>query len=309
MKLSIVTTLYQSSEYVGDFYERMCISAREVAGEEYEIIFVNDGSPDDSLAKAIALSKKDSKVVVIDLSRNFGHHKAIMCGLNHAKGEAVFLIDSDLEEDPEWLPLFNKELESVDCDVVYGVQRERKGRLIEKLSGKLFYSLFGLLTNVKLPKDLVTARLMSKRYVEALLLHNESEMIIGGLWVITGFDQRPHIVDKHSTSKTTYTPRKKLSHFVNAVTSFSSMPLVLTFYTGLIMSFFSGLFVLQLLYRYYFLSRPLSGYTSLIGSIWLLAGLVILFIGIQGIYLSKIFMEVKKRPNVIIKAIYSENEK
>ncbi len=306
MKLSIVTTLYESSQYVESFYHRIQPVAAKLACDDYEIIFINDGSPDDSLDKAIALSDLDEKVVVVDLSRNFGHHKAIMCGLAQAQGDRIFLIDSDLEEEPEWLAGFHADLEESSCDVIYGVQRKRRGGFIERVSGKLFYASFSWLTNVRLPSNMVTARLMTKRYVDALLLHRESEMIIGGLWVITGFSQKARLVKKHAASKTTYTLSKKLSHFVNAVTSFSSAPLVLTFYIGVLMSFFSGIFIVQLLFRYYFLSKPLSGYTSLIGSIWLLAGLTILFIGIQGIYLSKIFQEVKNRPNVIIRAVYSK---
>ena len=142
MKLSIVTTLYKSSEYVEEFYKRITKEAKKIT-DDYEIIFVDDGSPDDSLKKCVSLHKQDQKIKVIELSRNFGHHKAIMTGLSYAKGDFVFLIDSDLEEDPEFLEIFWEELQSgEDLDVVYGLQKSRKGGWFEKFSGGLFYKVF-----------------------------------------------------------------------------------------------------------------------------------------------------------------------
>jgi putative glycosyltransferase len=304
MNLSIVATLYQSAPYIDEFHRRAGAVARELVGEDYEIVFVNDGSPDDSLALAVALSEVDSHVVVVDLSRNFGHHKAMMTGLAHARGERVFLIDSDLEEEPEWLLPFNAQMKEDACDVVYGVQQTRKGGAIERLTGTLFYRLFRLLTGIRQPDNIVTARLMSRRYVDALLLHRERELNIGGLWIITGFAQRQHVVGKHSTSPTTYSFSRKLSHLVNAVTSFSSLPLVFTFYAGLVISLTAMAYIAFLVFRYYFVASPPGGYTSIIASIWLFSGLIIFFMGIQGIYIAKVFAEVKHRPYSIVRDIY-----
>lgn len=159
MRLSIVTTLYKSSQYVDAFYKRISKEAKKVT-EDYEIIFVDDGSPDDSLKKCVFLYEKDKKVKVIELSRNFGHHKAIMTGLSYAKGDFVFLIDSDLEEEPELLGKFWKELQSEeDLDVVYGVQEARKGNWFEQWSGDLFYKAFNTISHVNVPKNLITCRL------------------------------------------------------------------------------------------------------------------------------------------------------
>ena len=147
---------------------------------------------------------------------------------------------------------------------------------------------------------------MTQRYVEALVSHEEREINIGGLWISTGFKQNTHIVSKHSSSPTTYTFGRKFGHLVNAITSFSSLPLVFTFYSGLFISSTSLLYISYLCLRYILLSQPPSGYTSLISSIWLFSGLIIFFVGIQGIYLSKIFTEVKRRPNTIVRRIYKE---
>jgi putative glycosyltransferase len=303
MKLSIVATLYQSALYVTEFHSRASAVAKQLVGDEYEIILVNDGSPDDSLEIAIDLAKKDNHLTLVDLSRNFGHHKAMMTGLGYSSGDQVFLIDSDLEEEPEWLLLFSKQMQVESCDVVYGVQPKRKGRFFEQMTGNLFYIIFRLLTGIAQPNNIVTARLMSRRYVNALLSHQERELNIGGLWIITGFKQCQQLVKKHATSPTTYSLSHKFSHLVNAVTSFSSKPLVFTFYSGLFISFSALIYILYLAIGY-FVATPPDGYTSLIASIWFFSGLIIFFIGVQGIYISKLFTEVKQRPYTIIKSIY-----
>jgi putative glycosyltransferase len=304
MKLSVVATLYQSAAYLQEFHGRVTEVARAFAGESYEIVLVNDGSPDDSLQRALDLAAGDPHLVVVDLSRNFGHHKAMMTGLSSSCGDQVFLIDSDLEEEPEWLPLFQRQMKEDDADVVYGVQAQRRGGWLERVSGRLFYRLFRLLTGINQPNDIVTARLMTRRYVDSLLRHQERELNIGGLWVVTGFRQTRQVVRKHATSPTTYTLSRKFGHLVNAVTSFSSLPLVFTFYSGLLISTTAAMYILALVFRYFFVASPPDGYTSIVASIWLFSGLIILFLGVQGIYISKIFSEVKQRPYTIIRQVY-----
>lgn len=304
MKLSIVATLYKSAPYINDFHKRACAAARQLVGEDFEILLVNDGSPDNSLDLAIRLTEQDSHVVVVDLSRNFGHHKAMMTGLAHAIGERVFLIDSDLEEEPEWLDAFAKQMRVDESDVVYGVQDRRKGGLFESCTGWIFYRIFRLLTGIAQPDNIVTARLMTRRYVKALVAHQERELNIGGLWVTTGFRQSKHTVHKHASSPTTYTLARKFSHLVNAVTSFSSLPLVFTFYAGSLISLSAVIFIVYLVFRFFFISMPPDGYTSIIASVWFFSGLIIFFIGLQGIYISKVFTEVKQRPYTIIRNVY-----
>lgn len=304
MKLSIVATLYKSAQYIEEFCNRAGAAAMTLVGDDYEIILVNDGSPDESLSVAKNIATLDFHVCVVDLSKNFGHHKAMMTGLRQATGERIFLIDSDLEEEPEWLNLFAECMATHQCDVVYGVQGERKGGWAERLSGPLFYKAFRFLTGIAQPDNIVTARLMTHQYVAELIRHEERELNIGGLWMITGFDQRSLLIVKKASSPTTYSLRSKLSHFVNAVTSFSSLPLVFTFYVGGIVSLSALLFIAYLVSRYLFGSAPPMGYTSIVASIWLFSGLIIFFIGVQGIYISKIFTEVKRRPYTIIRSIY-----
>lgn len=308
MKLSIVTTLFQSAIHIDEFYERVRTVASLLVDEDYEIILVNDGSPDDSLQVAVRLAERDSHVVVVDLSRNFGHHKAMMTGLAYAKGERIYLLDSDLEEEPEYLIGFNRQMERDSCDVVYGIQEKRRGDWFERLSGQWFYLFFEAFTGLALPRNVVTARLMTRRYVDALLLHEEREVFMAGLWFITGFDQRPQVVVKHSSSNTTYTFGRKMAVFINSVTSFTNAPLVGIFYLGLFIFLLTLFYIAYLIVNWLFWSKPLSGWTSVMASIWLIGGMVISFIGVVGIYLSKIYSETKQRPYTIVRQIYAKQK-
>ena len=174
VKLSIVTTLYKSAPYIEEFHRRAGEAARQLAGEDYEIVMVNDGSPDNSLDMALPLVEQDPRLKIVDLSRNFGHYPAMMTGLRYAAGDLVFLLDSDLEEEPEWLLPFMQQMETEQCDVVYGVQKKRKGSLFEQVSGELFYRFFEVLSSLpKQPRNSITARLMRRDYVNALLMHQE----------------------------------------------------------------------------------------------------------------------------------------
>jgi putative glycosyltransferase len=309
MKLSIVATLYKSSAYILEFYQRTTSAAQELVGDDYEIILVNDGSPDNSIDLAIPLTENDSHVHVIDLSRNFGHHQAMKAGLDYSTGDYVFLLDSDLEEEPEWLISFAEQMNMEQSDVVYGVQKKRKGGWFERWSGSLYYSFLNWLLNINHPRNITTARLMSRRYVNALLSYKEIETVLSCLWVITGFKQCPQSVKKHKTSPSTYNLWKKCAYMINSITSFSAVPLMMIFFCGLFIFLLSIIYTLKLIIGRLFLSTHLDGWTSIMASIWMLGGMVISFIGIIGNYLAKIFSEIKQRPYVIIRNIYGNSRR
>ena len=292
---------------MAEFHQRASAAARKLVGDDYEIVLVNDGSPDNSLDLAIQLAESDGHVVVVDLSRNFGHHKAMLAGLAQARGERIFLIDSDLEEEPEWLADFASTMVAEAADVVYGVQEARKGNWFERWSGDLYYTVFNYLANIDHPRNIVTARLMSRRYVDALLQFREREMVISCLWVITGFKQCARPVKKHMGSATTYNLAKKIAHATNSITSFSEVPLRLIFYIGLIIFTGAMLYAGYLVFQKLVLSTPVDGWTSVMVSIWLLGGMVISFVGLIGIYLSKVFSETKQRPSIIVREIHGQS--
>jgi len=306
MDLSVVTTLYRSSPYIEEFYRRITAAAKQIT-TDYELIFVDDGSPDNSLDVALSLYARDPHVRVIELSRNFGHHRAIVTGLEHARSELVFLLDSDLEEAPELLQQFYSDMQAApSADVVYGVQRSRKGDWFEKISGNLFYWIFNLLSTYPIPVNQVTARLMKQRYVKALVQHRDREVCLLGLLAITGFRQVACPVDKGHKGATTYSLLKRAALFVNAITSFSNRPLVFIFYIGTAVVTVSAVSGIALIVRELFVGPYLAGWASLMVSIWFLGGLMIFCVGLVGVYLSRVYMETKERPYTIIRHLHQD---
>jgi putative glycosyltransferase len=305
MKLSIVTTLYQSSRYLEEFHRRMTAAARAIT-DDYELIFVNDGSPDDSLEVARGLLLDDDHIVVIDLSRNFGHHRALMTGIERAKGEYVFIIDIDLEEHPENLTAFWEYLMAhEDTDVVIGEMQEKKqGSLGRRLANTWFYDVFNFLSNVELSKKALIARLMRRNYVDSLISYRERELFITGIWAHAGYKQHYLPAQKAFDGYSTYTLRRRLVLAVDAVTSFSAKPLLMVFYTGILFVIVAALVILYLTFNKIVFGYEIVGWASLIATLFFIGGVIIFSLGIVGIYTAKIYVEVKQRPNSIIKNVY-----
>ncbi|TPH17055.1 glycosyltransferase family 2 protein [Litorilituus lipolyticus] len=308
MKISIVSTMYMSEKYLHAFYQRISQSVMKITNE-YEIVLVNDGSPDKSLDIALKFFKENDKVKVVDLSRNFGHHKAVMAGLQHAVGEKVFLIDCDLEEAPELIfdfyEEFNKKNGAVDS--VFGVQELRKGSWIQKVGGGVFYKMFNLFSGVNLEANPLTVRMMSRRYVNAVLLHQETELFMAGILHITGFLQKSITVKKDYKGESAYSFRHRVSLMVKGVTAFSSYPLKFIFYIGILMSISAFLLGTFLFMKKVFLNGQIEpGWTSLMVSIWFIGGLLLAGLGTVGIYLNKVYNEVKRRPLYIVRDFYKK---
>ncbi len=305
MKFSIVSTMYRSAPFIGEYCERMTKTVAKLT-TEYEIILVNDGSPDDSLQRALTLAHNDPHLKVVDLSRNFGHHHAILAGLSEAEGDLVFLIDIDLEEQPEWLVIFAAEQERTGADVVFGVQQQRVGGLVSRNLGGWFYKLFNALSETKIPENLCTVRILTRDFVRALLTLKDRNLFLAGNFAWAGFEQVPIAVQKTRRSgRSNYNIKRTIRLFFDAVSSFSSYPLRAIFITGLSMSILSGLVGVEMIVRK--LHDPdavVLGFSSIIVSIWFLGGLIIFFLGVIGLYLSKIFVEVKDRPRFIVRKIY-----
>lgn len=304
MKVSVLTTLYYSSPYLDEFYRR-ALEAVSGHGMEYEFVLVNDGSPDDVLQKAITIASRDPHVTIVDLSRNFGHHKAIMTGLQYCKGDIVYLIDCDLEEDPALFGGFWEKMKTdPTVDVVYGVQVRRKGAWFERWSGWLFYRLISALTSMDYPANSLTARIMTKRYVEAVLSHKETELELWGLFVLSGFKQVAVPSHKEYKGSTTYTMGRKIKVAIDAITSLSNKPLYWTFVIGLLSVMFSLVNIAIILYKKFVLQNQIEGWSSIVASIWMVGGLILFVLGIFGIYLSKMFNEIKQRPLSIVRKVY-----
>jgi putative glycosyltransferase len=305
MKLSIVTTMYHSAPYIQEFYSRMVATALKITND-FEIIFVDDGSPDHSFQIVHALHLNDPKVKIIELSRNFGHHKAIMTGLMHAQGEYVFLIDIDLEEDPELLEKFWHEMQhNLEMDVVYGIQKKRKGRWFEQLTGAVYFKVLNIMSDeLKSANNTSIIRLMKKNYVDALIKFQEKGFYFGPISILAGFNQQGLIFTKKSKPETTYHFFKKYHLFIDSVLTFSSKPLYCIFYFGIVMTLLSFSYMGYLVIRKIVWGIALQGWTSLVVLISLFGGITFLFMGVMSLYLLHIYQESKNRPFSIVRKIY-----
>jgi putative glycosyltransferase len=308
MLISVVTTLYRSSPHLDEFYRRTLEAVRSATGNgdaNVELIFVDDGSPDDSAIKVREFLQRPTPATLVELSRNFGHHRAILTGLSFARGDLIFLIDCDLEEPPE---LFGEMLRTLErtrsepspADVVYAVPHRRKGGLFERVSGELFYRLFNSLSEAQVPNNWMICRLMTARYVRALLSHHERELFLGGLFGITGFRQVAITAEKRHKGSTTWTLRRKLKVALQAVTAFSARPLWLLAGIGTLISAASAVAILYMIVRVALLGMPYqAGWASTMVTISFFGGLNLLAIGIVGLYVAQVFAEVKGRPCIV----------
>ena len=303
MLISVVTTSYNSSNHINEFIERISnIFANKSFA--YEIIIVDDGSTDNTLDIIKNSQLNFANIILIELSRNFGHHPAIRCGLEHANGDLIYLIDSDLEEEPELFDEFYKELKVKDLDLVFGQQEFRRGNLLEKVSGNIFYFVIEHFGGFKIPKNIVTARLMNRNYLNAYLSFGEREFLLGGITKLTGFKQKGLTIIKKRIYKTNYTLLKKFQVLVRSITNYSSRPLYLLFCAGLIISIISFFMILYFFLLSIFKDIQVSGWLTIVSLSWLGIGITILSNGILAVYLKTIFTEVKGRPTTLIRNIY-----
>ena len=306
MYLSIVATLYQSAPYLDEFVAR-CVASAEKVTSDFEFLLVDDGSPDASLAKALLLAQNEPRMKVIELARNFGHHAAMLAGLAHTTGSLIFLLDSDLEEPPELLGRFLEVMRHEGVDVVFGVHDRSQGTLFQRWSGRAFWNIFNRLSDVKPAANRCAISLMTRQYVEALSGLPERNVSLTGLFAWPGFKQVPVRFERTiRREKSTYTFRKRVSLFAKSIVDFSAKPLVAIFYLGLIISGFAFATAL------YFLIAKLinpeaieAGFTAIIVSIWFVGGVIISVLGIVGIYLSQVYVEIKGRPRTIVRKVHT----
>ncbi len=303
--ISIVTTLYHSRRFLERFFEECLIALDRINCNSFEIVVVNDGSPDDSLEYVKNRQKDIPQIVLVDLSRNFGHHYAMQAGLDYSIGNFVFLIDCDLEVSPLTLIDFKNRLEETDSDVVYGYQESRKGGYFERISGGMFYKVFNKLSDFEIPENIATERVMTRRYVDALLKLGDSNLFLAGMMSWTGFKQLGMpLKKKQREGLSSYTILARINLMVNAVSSFSAQPLLWMFNIGLTITLLSVVFVIYLVLRKVLYDDALLGFTSMAALNALSLGVMTTGVGVIGIYLGKVFAQVKNRPNYIVKDVY-----
>lgn len=301
-RLSIVTSIYRSDESIAEFLRR-AIAVAAPHASTFELVVVDDGSPDRSAELVRKFADRDERVVLVQLSRNFGHHRALLAGLEIAEGDLIFLIDSDLEEEPENFGDMLAVMVETGADLVYGVQHERKGRWMERASGKLFFDIFGWLSEIRLPRNVTTMRLMTRRYLDSFLDFRDRNPVLAPLGVIAGYRQAEYRFEKKSSSETTYSLRRRFSMLLLAITSFTGRPLLLMFWMSLGLSAVSFLFGLFVVVRA--ATGPVQdGWSSLMAAVVFFFSLNALFTGTLGLYVKLILDEVKDRPRTVIQEIY-----
>ena len=307
-EISIITSLFYSSRYVVEFYKRLRDSF-ESAGVSFEVIFVDDGSPDDSANIVRQIIDNDERVSLVSLSRNFGQHSALITGILLASGQYIAIIDCDLEELPEDLLKMYYELISHNgsIDVIFGVQQNRHGPISKRVGGKLFYLLFKYLGSVTITNDAMVMRVMTRRYVEALRKFNFNNPILAGVFVLAGFAQKPFECCKNYKGSTTYGFVKRMSKAIAFVVNFSTRPAYIALIAGLFLTATTSFFGLWLVIRRIIFGSTVEGWTSLALINFFGIGFSFLMNGVILLYIAEIFLNTSGRPMTIIKEIYRKN--
>lgn len=301
--LSIVTPVYGCCSSLNTLYERL-VKTLSTITEDFEIIMVNDASPDDAWSVIKKLAEKDSRVKGINFSRNFGQHRAITAGLDYAKGDWVVVMDCDLQDQPEEIvKLYAKVQEGFD--VVVGRRAERKDSSLKKFSSFLFYKIYNYLTDTKVDHSIGNFGIYAQKVVLSVRTFREQNRSFGLFVLWSGFSRIEIDIDhaERSDGKTSYTLSKLIELAIDSIISHSNKPLKLSVQIGFFLSSISLLYAFWIVISYIFWSNPIVGWTSLIVSLYFLAGLIIGSIGMLGLYVGKIFDEVKQRPLYIVQEI------
>ena len=284
-----------------ELYTRLTASAQQVT-DNYELIFVNDGSKDSSLEQLIAFSKQDLHVFYINFSRNFGHQIAVSAGLQHAKGDAVVIIDGDLQDPPELIPeLYNKYREGYK--IVGAKRMSRKGEtFFKKITAKAYYRILKRITNVDIPVDTGDFRIIDRKVVDAINSMDEPDKYIRGQVAWTGF--KTTFVnferDERRFGTTGYSFKKMTKFAIDGITSFSNYPLKLASIFGFFVSGITFLMVIYVLVSKYVFHNAVDGWPSLMLTILFLGGVQLICIGIIGEYLWRIMNNVRNRPLYVV---------
>lgn len=302
--ISIVVPVYNEMDVLETFYARI---KPIIDNPQYffEVILVNDGSKDGTLAILKNFRERDCRFAYINLSRNFGKEKAMAAGFDIAQGDAVIVIDADLQDPPELIPDLIAEWEA-GYDNVYGKRNKRAGETwLKRLTAHFFYRIIGRLSEVIIPEDSGDFRIMSRRAVDALKQIKEANRFTKGLFAWVGYKQKPFYYDRdpRAMGTTKFNYWKLWNFAIDGFTSFTIVPLKLATYLGLIIASISFIFGIFIIIKTLLLGDDVQGYPSLMTVITFLGGTQLLFIGIIGEYLGRMFMETKNRPLYLIDII------
>ncbi|MCL2839913.1 MAG: glycosyltransferase family 2 protein [Defluviitaleaceae bacterium] len=304
MTYSVVVPAFNEEEVITETYKRLTHVMRSM-GESYEIVFVNDGSRDRTAQMIGAFCENDPAVRLINFSRNFGHMPAISAGMAYARGEAIFIIDADLQDPPE---IFSQMAEKwrEGYHVVYGQREKRKGEsLFKKASAKFFYRFLRSMTSVDLPLDTGEFRLIDRKVCDAVNKLPEKNRYIRGLVSWVGFKQVAVMYERQErfAGTTKYPLRKMMSFAMDAITAFSYKPLKLATSLGFLMAVVSLVYLLIVFYQVIFTDTTIDGWASTMGVLLFTQGIVMMILGLMGEYIGRLYEEIKNRPSYIVQEV------
>lgn len=309
MTISIVVPFHNEAANIAKLHERLC-AVLDAGAESWELVCVNDGSRDDTLARLVALAERDSRVRVIDLSRNFGKEAALTAGLDHARGEAAIPLDADLQDPPEVIPeLIAKWREGFE--VVNAVRESREGDgPMKRLTAHGFYRVMNRMSHVDIPPDTGDFRLISRPALDALKRLPERRRFMKGLFAWVGFRTATityRRAPRHAGT-TTWNYWKLWNLALEGITSFSSVPLRLASYLGFAVSIFAFIYAIVTIFDKLVYGNPVKGYPSLLVAVLFLGGVQLLALGVIGEYLGRLYEESKQRPIYLVRAIWEKSD-
>ncbi|MBV4203420.1 glycosyltransferase family 2 protein [Bacteroides salyersiae] len=306
-QISIISPIYKGEEMLSELVSRIKSNIIAIS-ENFEIILVNDASPDNSWQLIQYECNKDERVKGINLSRNFGQHYAITAGLNHALGEWIVVMDCDLQDRPEEIPnLYKKAQEGYD--IVLAQRTERQDSFFKRMSSALFYSIFSYLTDTKQDKSIANFGIFNQKAIRALLSMNDAVRYFPTMIQWVGF-QKSYLPVVHAERKkgsSSYNLHSLLRLAFDNILGFSNKPLRLTVKLGFMISVLSLCLAVFYLIRYLYGNIAVSGFTTIVLSLWFIFGVTICLLGVLGLYIGRIFDQVKGRPHYIVQQTLNIN--
>jgi dolichol-phosphate mannosyltransferase len=310
MDISVIIPVYNEEKNIQSLYDRLS-GVMQTLNVSYELIFVNDGSQDASIGLIKVLSKKYSEVKYISFSRNFGHQIAVTAGLDKTIGDAIVIIDADLQDPPELIQQMYQKREE-GFDVIYAKRKKRKGESFLKLwTAKMFYRILSKLTSISIPVDTGDFRMIDKKIVEVLREMPEKNKYLRGQISWVGFNQTfvEYERQERKAGETGYTYRKMLRFALDGITAFSDVPLKIVTYFGFIVSVIAFFVAIYALLSKFVWEDSVPGWTSLMIAILFIGGIQMIAIGIIGEYLSRMNHNIRNRPLYIVHESNIEKEK
>jgi len=295
--LSIIVPAFNEQDVLGEFHQRISkvLDGIDMAAE---ILYVNDGSTDETYALLCELHRQDDRVAIVNLSRNFGKEIAMTAGLHKATGDAVVVIDADLQDPPELIPQFITEWQN-GYDVVYATRRRREGEsLFKKTTAHAFYRFMRTIGDVQLPADTGDYRLLSRRAVDALNTLSERHRFMKGLFAWIGFKQKAVVYDRDPrfAGETKWNYWRLWNLAIEGITSFTTVPLKFATYLGFLVALVAFIYGSIMIVKTLLYGNPVPGYPSLVAIMLFFGGVQLMAIGLLGEYIGRIFTETKQRP-------------